>query len=272
MKDAEGWRTISAIAGNVTASLLIVVSVVVCAYLVFVSLIFVGSSASEPTTTVEWMREIALSTGQIAEGAWWSAIGLTMMAAGAVVGARLRRPQWMWVGTACGALFALTLLVVAVSGPVRLERLVERATAAIHNGPAVEKLDPGPTPPPTFTATNVRAAIQKMAAVSQTAAVGPVTDAEGGPVTLAEAVPVAAACQDSGSEVRVTLDFRTGENARSRERILAAWDAAGYAPDRAMQEDLRYSRTLPIASMSLRDSTTIEGLIHMDIVGQCSIP
>jgi hypothetical protein len=272
MKDARGWRIASAIARNATVFLLVVFSVLVCAYLVLVSTILVGSSTSEPTTTVGWVREIAFSSGQIAEGASWAAIGLTVMATGAVVGARLRRPRWMWVGIACGALFAVTLLVVTVSGPVRLERLVERANAAVVNGPAVEPPSPRPSPPPTFTSTEVRAAIQKMAAVSQAAAVGPVTDATGVPVNLAEAVPVAAACQDSGSEVTVTLDFRSGENARSRERILAAWDAAGYAPDRTMQEDVRYSRTLPVASMSLRDSTTIDGLIHMDIVGQCSIP
>lgn len=38
-----------------------------------------------------------------------------------------------------------------------------------------------------------------------------------------------------------------------------------------MQEDIRHSETLPIEKMSIRDSTSIDGLIRMQITSQCSI-
>lgn len=261
-----------AAARYLAASGLIVASVLGCGYLVIVATFLVGSSTSDPNTTQGWMREVAFSSGLIAQGALWSVVGLTLTVAYALVGARMRRRRWMWVGVACSVLFAFTLLFVTVSGPAQLDRLVGRATAAVRNGPAVEPIPPRETPPPQFTAQSVRPAIQEMAAVSQAAAVGPVTDANDVAVSLAAIVPMAVACGDSGSEASVQLDFRTGDNAQSLHRILAAWDSAGYAPDHAMQEDLRYSATLPIAKMTIRDSTTIDGLIHMNLVGQCAAP
>ncbi|GAB3617035.1 hypothetical protein GCM10027416_15920 [Okibacterium endophyticum] len=71
--------------------------------------------------------------------------------------------------------------------------------------------------------------------------------------------------------LNLTLDFHTADNARSLERILNAWDAAGYAPDRAMQQDIRYSGSLPVEMMSIRDATSIDGLIHMQITSRCTV-
>lgn len=265
-------KTVWVAARYVAASALIAASVLVCGYLMIVALFVVGSSTSEPNTTEAWVREIAQSAGLIAKGALWAFIGLGVTVACALIGVRLRKNRWMWVGIACSALFACTLLFVTISGPFRLDHLVERATAAIKNGPAVEPTPPRQTPPPQFTAKYVRSAIQEMAAVSQKAAVAPVTDVNGALVDLAEIVPTAAACEDSGSQVSAQLDFRTGDNAKSLDRILAAWDSAGYAPDRAMQLDIRSSATLPVATMTIRDSTTIDGLIHLHLVGQCATP
>jgi hypothetical protein len=245
-------KTVSIAARYVAALALVTASVLVCGYLAIVATFVVGSSISEPDTTQGWMREIAVSSGLIAEGALWSAVGLAVTVACALIGVRFRRSRWMWVGIACSALFAYTLLFVTISGPSRLDHLVERATAAIENGPAVE-----PTPsrqtPPQFTAQYVRSA-------------------KGAVVNLAEIVPRSAACGDSGSQGSAQLDFRTGDNAESLARILAAWDSAGYAPDRAMQLDIRSSATLPVATMTIRDSTTIDGLIHLYLVGQCATP
>lgn len=266
------WRTLLVVARYVAAALMLVISVLACGYLALVATISVGDSYPEPIDTQGWARLVGFSSSLIAEGALWSGIGLMVTAAFTLVGARLRRSRWMWAGIVCCALFALTLLVVTVSGPARLDRLIERANAAIENGPAVSPPYAGPPVPPLFTAQDTRSAIRKMADASQIAAVGPVTDTDGVAVSLAETVPKSAACNDSGSEVSVNLDFHTGDNAQSLDRILAAWDKAGYAPDRAMQEDIRYSATLPIASMTIRDSTTIDGLIHLYIVGQCAIP
>lgn len=33
---------------------------------------------------------------------------------------------------------------------------------------------------------------------------------------------------------------------------------------------IRYSDALPVEKMSIRDSTTIDGLIHMQVTSQCS--
>ena len=63
--------------------------------------------------------------------------------------------------------------------------------------------------------------------------------------------------------------MRTHDNAVSLERILAAWTAEGYASDRAIQIDIRYSESLPVESLSIRDSSTIDGMIWMQILSQC---
>jgi hypothetical protein len=265
-------KTVWVVARYVAASVLITASVLVCGYLAIVAIFLVGSSLSEPDTSDAWLREIALSAGLIEKGVLWSFIGLAVTVACALIGLRLRKSRWMWVGIACSALFAFTLLLVTMSGPSQLGRLVERATAAIENGPAVEPTPLRQTPPPQFTAQYVRSAIQEMAAVSLKAAVKPVTDANGAAIDLAEIVPKSAACEDSGSRVSAQLDFRTGDNAKSLDRILAAWDSAGYAPDRAMHLDIRSSATLPVGTMTIRDSTTIDGLIHLSLDGQCATP
>lgn len=129
---------------------------------------------------------------------------------------------------------------------------------------------PTPTPPPVYTLDEVRAGVDEMAAVSLAAAVGPVHDPTGHPLDPLELTTVSTACDETGARVAVALEFETSDNAASLERILRAWDAAGYSPDRAMQEDIRYSETLPIEQMSIRDSTTVDGLIHLQITSRCS--
>ncbi|MGB4778596.1 hypothetical protein [Microbacterium sp.] len=53
--------------------------------------------------------------------------------------------------------------------------------------------------------------------------------------------------------------------------MVAVWDDAGYLPDRAMQEDIRYSPTLPVARMAAKDSTTIDGVLHVEIESACAV-
>ena len=81
----------------------------------------------------------------------------------------------------------------------------------------------------------------------------------------------AAPCGEVGARLTVDLTFRTGDNAASLVRILAAWDSAGYMPDRAMQEDFRYSTELPIERMRIRDSTTIDGMLHLKLETACAV-
>lgn len=131
---------------------------------------------------------------------------------------------------------------------------------------------PMPTPPPApvYDIDAVRAGLEKMVAASLASASGPIHDAAGNTIDPGELVAESTACDGDGSRVGVTLEFATADNAASLAHILAAWDAAGYSPDRAIQEDIRYSETLPVQSMSIRDTTTIDGLIHMQITSTCA--
>ncbi|MDR7183703.1 hypothetical protein J2X85_000726 [Microbacterium trichothecenolyticum] len=38
-----------------------------------------------------------------------------------------------------------------------------------------------------------------------------------------------------------------------------------------MQEDIRYSTTLPVERLSIRDKTTIDGLLHLSIQSACAV-
>ncbi|MBZ4487678.1 hypothetical protein LQ938_02505 [Microbacterium sp. cx-55] len=132
-----------------------------------------------------------------------------------------------------------------------------------------------PIPPapatPTYDADEARAGLQNMIAASLEAAVGPVRDSSGGLLDPAELSVVATACGEDGSRSGLGFTFATADNGSSLARILQVWDAEGYSPDQAMQEDIRYSDALPVEKMSIRDSTTIDGLIHMQLSSQCSV-
>jgi len=138
--------------------------------------------------------------------------------------------------------------------------------------PAAVQGAPAPTPavpvPPTIVES--QQSIQEMAAMSLDAAVGVVKDGNGQAFDLAAVPAMSAACDETGARVTLTLAFQTADNSASLGRILAAWDKAGYLPDRAIQEDIRYSDTRPVETMSIRDKTTIDGLIHMQITSRCS--
>ncbi|MFK4760715.1 hypothetical protein ACI3KS_07250 [Microbacterium sp. ZW T5_45] len=139
--------------------------------------------------------------------------------------------------------------------------------------------DPPPTPTPTPTPTRavvrqdqIVDAVRTMIAASFDAAGGEVRDATGNELDAATLSVPLAPCDVPGTErAEVSLQFATADNARSLTRILEAWDDAGYLPDRAMQSDIRYSETLPVAQMTIRDRTTIDGLLHMTITSACAV-
>lgn len=151
-----------------------------------------------------------------------------------------------------------------------LPKLTDRAFSC---GVSAGTREPSPTPPPppVYSTDEARAGVAEMMAASLAAAVGPVSDTTGNPIDPQKLETVTTACGDNGARIGVGVEFTTADNAASLARILRAWDAAGYSPDRAMQEDIRYSDTLPIEKMSIRDSTTIDGLIRMGITSQCSM-
>ena len=100
-----------------------------------------------------------------------------------------------------------------------------------------------------------------MAALTVDAAEGTAVDATGSPVR-----PPAASELPCDGTTGVELVFATDDNAASYAAILGAWSAAGYAPDRAMQEDIRDDGTV---RLSARDRTTIDGMLHLRIGGPC---
>lgn len=124
---------------------------------------------------------------------------------------------------------------------------------------------------PAYSANEARAALDSMVAASLDAAVGPVLDSAGQLLERRELAPVATACGEDGSRTGLAFTFKTADNAASLARILQIWDAEGYDADRAMQEDIRYSSSLPVERMSIRDSTTIDGLIHMQVTSRCGV-
>ncbi|MFJ4038764.1 hypothetical protein ACIPVB_11840 [Microbacterium sp. NPDC090007] len=126
-----------------------------------------------------------------------------------------------------------------------------------------------PVPPSTETgegpaqepARDTRAEVATMAATALNAAVGPITDAAGAPV----AVPSAGDLPCDGS-TGLALSLATADNAASYAAILAAFDAAGYASDRAIQEDLRSNG---VVLLSARDRSSIDGLLHFSLSAEC---
>lgn len=166
------------------------------------------------------------------------------------------------------------------AGPVRMQGdpafvLPARADRAPDCGIAVPVRTPGATPTPVPTppsAAETRVTLDERVTATAAAAVGPVRDATGEVFAPSSATAVTVPCDGGGERRTVALDLATADNAASLGRILAAWDAAGYAADRAMQEDIRYSDSLPVDVLRVRDTTSIDGLLHLRITTRCSAP
>ncbi len=124
---------------------------------------------------------------------------------------------------------------------------------------------------PTYDTDEARAGLRNMVAASLDAAVGPVRDSAGGLLDPAELSVVSTTCGENGTQSGLGITFATADNGSSLARILQVWDAEGYSADRAMQEDIRYSDALPVEKMSIRDSSTIDGFIHMQVTSRCSV-
>lgn len=159
--------------------------------------------------------------------------------------------------------------------PLSLPVLDRHECASVAPGEGGWDPTPTPSPAPTPAATSpeqIEDAVRTMIAASFDAAGGEVRDATGIETDAGTLSIPFASCDVPGAErAEVSLQFATADNARSLTRILEAWDDAGYLPDRAMQSDIRYSETLPIAQMTIRDRTTIDGLLHMTITSACAV-
>ncbi|WP_144833380.1 hypothetical protein [Microbacterium sp. BH-3-3-3] len=163
-------------------------------------------------------------------------------------------------------------LSVASAPSFVLPRLVTDTDCGLTGGLAAEEDTPpppraavepaeGPAPSP---ATDARVELARMVQLTLEAAGAPVTDAAGGAVTAPAASDLA--CDGTTA---YDLAIRTDDNASSYAAILDAWSAEGYSADRAMQEDLRYNGTV---SLSARDRSTIDGMLHFSLTAECRTP
>ncbi|WP_146185380.1 hypothetical protein [Microbacterium sp. HMWF026] len=153
-----------------------------------------------------------------------------------------------------------------------LPRIVDAATA-VCGVPGGGEPDAAPATPsdPSATMTgegpaqrpagDTRAEVLAMATTALDTAVGPATDSAGSPL----AVPSATDLPCDGT-TGLDLSFATADNAASYAAILAVFDAAGYAADRAMQEDLRFNG---VVRLSARDRSSIDGLLHLSLTAEC---
>lgn len=132
--------------------------------------------------------------------------------------------------------------------------------------------DPIPTRPSAepVTVPTVESDMREIIGESFAAASGAVVDASGAPLDASTLSMISTPCTEGpGTRREVQIGFRTDDNARSVERILALWDQAGYEKDRAMHEDIRYSESLPVARLGIRDTSSIDGLIHLTSASVC---
>lgn len=135
---------------------------------------------------------------------------------------------------------------------------------------------PKPDAPPVddapATVASIDEALRERLRASLNAASGTVVDAAGTPIDPAAVSISSIPCPDQpGTRREMQIDFRSEDNARSLEQILEVWDQAGYEKDRAIQEDIRFSAIEPVARMSVKDRSSIDGLIHMTLHSVCGI-
>ncbi|MFK3678018.1 hypothetical protein ACI2IP_09805 [Microbacterium sp. NPDC090218] len=124
--------------------------------------------------------------------------------------------------------------------------------------------------PAPVTVESIEGDMREIVGASLAASSGAVVDASGAPLEASALSLSSVPCAEGpGSRREVQIAFRTDDNARSLERILAVWDQAGYDSDRAMGEDIRYSESLPVARMSVKDTSSIDGLIHLTSTSVC---
>jgi hypothetical protein len=247
----------------------VIATVVVSGFAVLAVWLGVGTGYDAPSTALGWMSAIADSANVLRGATTVLALSLAGICLLAVVAAVRRSLEWLVLSAVCAACLGLALVVVAGSN-TEMDRLVERAMVAVGGESEVDT-PVVPTPDPdSMTTGGIRSEIGYMLGASVDVADPPVLTQSGDPVAVDRIDVVSAPCGEVGARLSVDLSFTTGDNAASLERILAEWDRAGYLPDRAMNEDVRYSMTLPLARMSIRDTSTIDGLLHMRIDSACA--
>lgn len=233
----------------------------------------VGSWYSPPTTAADWIREISVAAENLVIISSFLAVGVAAAAAMAIVAGFFREIGITVVASVCAACFLVMLAFVATNGQQQVRDLGAIAISAAGSTPAMAPPPPEPeqSPPPLGTA-EARAELVRLARLSLEATVGPAVDAEGAVASADEPVIVSSPCGEIGAVLSMELVFSSTDPAASLASILAAWDAEGYAPDAAMQTSIRYSDTLPVASLHASDRSSIDGMLHLRLTSACAIP
>lgn len=268
-------KKMSMIATVVFAAFAIPGSVVLCLGALATIAFGMGCGYSCPTTPAGWVSMMATSAR--------SYVGTVVILSGVfalsaiivVIAIRVKSSTWLAIGGTFATMFALTLTFVSVNGSSVMNGLADLAAKEVRLSSVdafrfIPAPVPTPTPPP-LTADEVRARMREMIAITLDAS-GTVFGADRQMLTVDSVDIVAGACNESGSALWAELSLRGEDNAAILQRILAAWDEAGFAPDRAIQQDIRYSDDDPVETMTIRDKTTIDGLVHMSIAGRCAVP
>ena len=248
----------------------VVGTIVLCGATVLFVMLSGDVGYDKPVTAAGWLEEIAEAASARSSASAILSITLIVVCVIIAIAAWRRSVDWLAAGLVCGVLLSGSLVLVAW-GDDNVDRLTEMAASAIGNTAAI--LPPGgttPAPDP-LTVTQARDEITRMLHATIEASTRPLRTPEDVPVTVHQTPVSAVPCGEVGSRLTVDLAFRTGDNAASATRILAAWDRAGYLPDRAMQEDIRYSTELPIERMSIRDSTSVDGMLHLRLETACAV-
>tara|TARA_Y100000114_G_C11760846_1_gene329589 strand:+ start:1011 stop:1832 length:822 start_codon:yes stop_codon:yes gene_type:complete len=249
---------------------LVIGTIVLCGATVLFVMLSGDIGYDKPVTAAGWLEEIAEAAS--AKSAAPAILSMTLIVVCVIIAITIwrRSVEWLAAGLVCGVLLSGSLVIVAW-GDDNVDRLTEMATSAIGNTPAI--LPPGgttPAPDP-LTVTQARDETTRMLRATIEASAPPLRTPEDVPVTVHQTPVSAVPCGEAGARLTVDLAFSTGDNAASLTHILAAWDTAGYLPDRAMQVDLRYSTALPIERMSIRDSTSVDGMIHLTLESACAV-
>ncbi|MFD4960679.1 hypothetical protein [Microbacterium sp. NPDC058389] len=264
------WRGVLRALGVLLGAGILGVTLTLTAWAVLIAVFAPDPGYVEPTTARQWLVVIDRATRELLQTS--AALAMTLLATCliAMTGAARGRTGWTLLGVVCSVLLAVGLVGTAVAGG-QVGALAARAVSEVGGTPAVAAPRPTPPPPPPPVAVDdAREEMIRMLQATVDAAVAPVTNDDGTPLVVADTLLEASACNEGGSRLTASLSFSTGDNATSLASLLGAWDEAGYLPDRAMQEDIRYSTTLPIERMGVRDRTSTDGLIHLSIVGACA--
>ncbi|QKJ19715.1 hypothetical protein [Microbacterium hominis] len=257
--------------GTVVAGVLVIVAtILLCGGAFLVVVLGVGTGYGPPSTAAGWIDAVTRSAHTLLHTSATLAVALIIACAITVLAAFLRSTPWIVVGGVCGILLGLTQLGVAAANS-EMDALASRAREAVGSATTAEPLPRAEPEPKALTVPEARAELARMVDATLEAAQGPVVSDTGAPIDPDDVEIRSTACGETGARLGATLTLRTSDNSASLARILAVWDRAGYLPDRAMQEDIRYSTTLPLERMSIRDTTTIDGLLRIGIASACAV-